>query len=160
MEKKNCCFTGHRVIPAAHLSALTAHLDAAIEAMYRYGCRDFYTGGAIGFDTLAAERVLCYRESHADVRLILMLPCRDQCTGWSAEDTAAYYRILNECDMYRYVSDAYDDRAMYRRNMELVGVSDACIAYVTRAASGAGQTLRAAEKSGLATVNLALRFAK
>lgn len=158
MEKKNCCFTGHRVIPPAHLSALPLHLDAAIEAMYRYGCRDFYTGGAIGFDTLAAERVLLYRKSHPDVRLILMLPCRDQCNGWSAEDTAAYHRILNECDMYRYVSDAYDSRAMYRRNMELVGVADACIAYVTRSASGAGQTLRAAERARLAVVNLATRF--
>ena len=158
MEKKCCCFTGHRSIPTAHLAALPMHIDAAIEAMYRYGCRDFYTGGAIGFDTLAAERVILYRESHPDVRLILMLPCRDQCRGWRAEDVATYNRILRECDMYRYVSDTYDSRAMYRRNMELVGVSDACIAYVTREASGAGQTLRAAERADLAIVNLATRF--
>jgi len=155
---KRCCFTGHRHIPAEHAALLPLHLDAAIDAMYRAGCRDFYTGGAVGFDTLAAERVIAFRRSHADVRLILMLPCRDQCNGWSAEDTAVYQAILGECDLYRYVSEAYHPRAMYRRNMELVGVADACVAYVTRAASGAGQTLRAAERAGLTVINLAMRF--
>ena len=158
MEIKRCCFTGHRRILPAHMAALPAHLDAAIDAMHKLGCRDYYTGGAIGFDTLAAERVILYRKTHPEVRLILMLPCRDQCSGWPAEDVAAYTRIMGECDLYRYVSEEYDDRAMYRRNMELVGVSDACIAYVTRAASGSGQTLRAAERAGLTVLNLAERF--
>ena len=158
MEIKRCCCTGHRRLPADHAAALPAHIDAALDALYRLGCRDFYTGGAIGFDTLAAQRVIRFRAGHPDVRLILMLPCRDQSRGWSAEDMTAYRDILAECDAYRYVSEEYDEHAMYRRNMEMVGVSDACIAYVTRSASGAGQTLRAAERAGLTVINLANRF--
>ena len=158
MEIKRCCFTGHRRIPPAHAQLLPAHIDATLDALYRLGCRDFYTGGAVGFDTLAARRVIAFRHTHPDVRLILMLPCRDQNRGWSAEENADYYEILSQSDAYRYVSEEYDSHVMYRRNMEMVGVSDVCIAYVTRPASGAGQTMRAAERKGLSVINLALRL--
>lgn len=158
MELKRCSFTGHRRIPPAHLAALPMHIDAALTAFYVMGCRDFYTGGAMGFDTLAAERTILFRKEHPDVRLILMLPCRDQCKNWPSEDVRRFGEILAECDAYRYVSETYDPRAMYRRNMELVGVADACIAYVNREKSGAGQTLRAARRAGLTVINLADRF--
>lgn len=158
MEIKRCCFTGHRALPGAKLAALTVQLDAALTGLYSLGCRDYYAGGAVGFDTLAALRVLEMRRAHPDVRLILMLPCRDQAKHWSAEDITVYRDILAACDAYRYVSEEYDSRAMYRRNMELVSVADACIAYVTRPQSGAGQTLRAAERAGLRVINLANRL--
>ena len=160
MEIKRCCFTGHRRIPPSHMHALPLHIDGALDAFYRVGCRDFYTGGAIGFETLAAERVVAYRETHPGVRLILLLPCRDQYKEWCAQDVRAYFDILNACDAYRYVSEEYDAQAMYRRNMELVGVAQACIAYVSREASGAGQTMRAAARAGLTVINLATRFAE
>lgn len=155
---QSCCFTGHRQIPAAHLPPLTVCLDAAIRALYAEGVRSFYAGGAMGFDTLAAERVLLLRERCPDVRLCLLLPCRTQCQGWPAEARARYQAVLRASDSYRYLRQDYSAEAMFHRNAMLVGLADACIAYATNPRSGAGQTLRAAEKKGCFTMNLATRI--
>ncbi len=151
---KGCAFTGHRGIPYAEEAVLIRALDAAIATVYGVGCRAFYAGGAVGFDTLAAERLLLFRERHPDVRLFLILPCRDQCRGWSDDDIRRYRAILDASDGYRYIRDAYDTAVMRDRNAALVEATDACIAYVTRAASGAGQTLRMAMRAGHIIINL------
>ena len=158
MTLRRCCFTGHRQIVPEDVEPLIHQLDAVLTALYSMGCRDFYAGGAMGFDTLAAERTIAFRNAHPDLRLILMLPCRDQCRGWPTQDRARFSEILHACDVYRYVSERYDSRAMYRRNMALVEVSDVCVTYVRRAASGAGQTMRAAQRAGRTVINLADRM--
>lgn len=154
-----CCFTGHRQIPIGELGPLTYHLDAALSALFREGCRYFYAGGAMGFDTLAASRVLLLRDKHPDVRLYLLLPCRDQTKGWPPQEQARFEEILARSDGFRYVQEEYSSSAMTARNRALVEEADACIAYLRRAASGAGQTVRAAEEKGIPVLNLASRFA-
>lgn len=154
---KSCCFTGHRQIPTGELAPLTAALDAALAEVYSEGYRAFYAGGALGFDSLAAERTLLLREKHPDVKLYLLLPCRDQSNGWAMEDAAHLYDLRARCDGYRYVNETYSSTAMYERNMALVASGELCIAYLRRYASGAGQTFRAAERAGLTLINLADR---
>ncbi len=150
-----CCFTGHRQLSAAEIPFLIKKTDAAIAALYGMGCRDFYAGGAIGFDTLAATRVLLFRETHPDVHLFLILPCRDQCRGWSEEEVRVYRALQNASDGYRYIRDRYDPQVMRDRNAALVAESEACIAYLVRPISGAAQTVRMAEKAGHLVINLA-----
>ena len=42
----------------------------------------FYgAGGALGFDTLAAQTVLDMKKEYPQLRLILVLPCEDQTRG-------------------------------------------------------------------------------
>lgn len=53
-----CCFTGHRRIPPEAIAPLRERLEAEIESLIRQGVRYFGAGGALGFDTLAAEAVL------------------------------------------------------------------------------------------------------
>ena len=55
---RTVCFTGHRQIDPAHAVLLPALLDAAIRELYGRGARVFRAGGAIGFDTVAALKVL------------------------------------------------------------------------------------------------------
>ncbi len=150
-----CCFTGHRQISPAEQPLLVRETDAAIAAVYGMGCRDFYAGGAIGFDTLAASRVLLFRQRHPDVHLYLILPCRDQCRSWSEEEICTYRDLQNASDGYRYIRDAYDPHVMRDRNAALVAESDACIAYLLRPISGAAQTVRMAKKAGHLVINLA-----
>ena len=158
MEIRTCAFTGHRDIPAHHLSQLSLQLDAAIAAFYGVGCRAFYAGGARGFDTLAAERVLLFRKRHPDVALHLLLPCRDQMRGWPSADVARAGAILRQADSVRYLQNDYTPAAMPARNRALIEAAEGCIAYVFREASGGGQTVRLAEKKGIPTLNLALRM--
>ena len=50
-----CCCTGHRVIDRAHRDNLPALLAAELRHLIKEGATTFLVGGAVGFDTLAAE---------------------------------------------------------------------------------------------------------
>ena len=160
MTIKTCAFTGHRDIPRAQLGQLTAHLDASLIAFYGMGCRAFYAGGARGFDTLAAERVMLFRKTHPDVTLHLILPCRDQMRLWSPSDAARAGAVLAAADSVQYLQKDYGPGVMAARNRALIAAADACLAYVTRPSSGSAQTLRFAEQKGIPTINLATRLSE
>jgi len=73
MRKNACCFTGHREIPPEDREPLRTALLSEIQRLYaEKGVTEFYTGGARGFDTMAAEAVLKIREA-LPVRLHLIL---------------------------------------------------------------------------------------
>jgi len=78
MKDQTCCFTGHRRIPASEYAALDQRLEAEIEALIHQGVRYFGAGGAQGFDTMAALAVLQLRTLYPHIRLILVLPCKNQ----------------------------------------------------------------------------------
>ena len=149
-----CSFTGHRVIPTQHLNAVIALLHREIAYAYEQGCRDFYCGGALGFDTLAAECVLSLKDRFRDIRLVMLLPCVDQDRMWNAAQRARYKRILSLADEVAYVCREYNDGCMRLRNMELVKSCRILIAYSGRVRSGAAQTVRMAEREGKIVRNI------
>lgn len=152
--KKNCAFTGHRQIKNEHKKKIIPLLVRAIEYAYSEGCRDFYAGGALGFDTLAAREVIRFRITHPDVRLILLLPCINQTERWSPAQVGFYDYVLSSADEVKYISEAYTDSCMRERNFALANAADIMIAYVGRGASGAAQTARFADNLGKTVYNL------
>ena len=154
MSFTSCSFTGHRKIEASRKGSLTELLERALNYAYSNGCRSFFAGGALGFDTLAAEAVIKFREKHPDVRLTLVLPCKDQDIRWNEGDRVVYKRILALADGVEYVSDVYYDGCMKKRNERLVELCDVLIAYVGRSFGGSAQTLRMAKASGKTVYNL------
>ncbi len=150
---RNCSFTGHRAIEIRHRSGIRAQIDLMVKTAYEGGCRDFYFGGAIGFDTLAAECVLEFRESHPDVTVNLVLPCRDQSSRWSTEDVQRYEAVLSRADSVECLSEFYYDGCMRVRNQRLVDIADVLIAYVGRDGSGTGQTVRMAKRKDIPILN-------
>ncbi len=155
MNDKICCFTGHRKIPDNDIIALPDALDAAISEFYEKGAREFRAGGAIGFDTLAALKVISFRRSHPDVRLSLILPCRDQDARWGEFDRETYRYTIESADSVIYTGDSYTKGCMHRRNRSLVSGSDFCIAYVKKEEGGSAYTLKLAVRAGLEIINLA-----
>ena len=155
MEFERCCFTGHRKLAPPLLPALCAQLDATLLALYNVGCRHFYAGGAMGFDTLAAERTLLLRNTYPSLALHLLLPCRGQTGGWPTAELFRYEALLAQCDSYQYISEQYSPSAMATRNHALVAHADVCVAFLQQEASGTGQTVRAAKKASLTVINLA-----
>ena len=149
-----CSFTGHRKIKEEHLENIRPLLLRTINYAYDEGCRVFYTGGAIGFDTLAAREVIRFRLTHPDVKLILCLPCVDQDLVWSEEQRAAYAHTLSSADEVIYARDTYTDGCMRERNFLLANKCDIMIAYVGRGNSGSSQTMRMADSMGKEIVNI------
>lgn len=88
-----CCFTGHRVLPKKDISKTKSCLKEKVQAAIRSGYYYFGTGGALGFDTLAAQTVLELKEEYKHIRLILVLPCKTQTRYWKQADIDEYERI-------------------------------------------------------------------
>ena len=152
---KICCFTGHRTVPPEIAPTLVRVLDTHLERLFAAGFTEFRAGGARGFDTLAALRVLALRVRHPECRLALILPCRDQAKLWKVRERALYDDILAHADSVRYVEEGYTSTCMYARNRALVDGSDLCIAYLTRNTGGTLYTCAYALKNRVELLNLA-----
>lgn len=148
------CFTGHRVMARQAALQLPTLLDKTIRSLYERGARTFRAGGAQGFDTVAALKVLELRDELPDIRLELILPCRDQTRGWDAASIRTYHYILAHADASRFLFDTYVEGCMLERDRHLVAGSDICVAFCTRNHGGTAYTFAHALRAGLEVINL------
>ena len=149
------CFTGHRTIPADETENLKSLLKTTIEIYIRRDFKYFITGGAVGFDSIAAECIAQLKQEGHNIYHILALPCRDQTTKWNdLRDLAFYKRMLGAADEVVYTSTMYSKGCMHTRNRFMVDNSSVCIAYKTSEKGGTAYTCKYAKKEGLQIVNL------
>lgn len=153
---KNVCFTGHRYIQNAE--KLSNDLTYIIELLIQKGTVNFFTGGAIGFDSIAAQKVIELRKNYPQIKLTLILPCyeEEQTLHWTNIQKNEFQRILLNADNVEYVSEHYFNGCMKKRNLRLVELADYCICYYNnkKSASGTGQTVRMALKKNITIINL------
>ncbi len=149
MKNLTCCFTGHRDVKAEDVPEIKKNISAEIESLIKRGIIYYGCGGALGFDTLAAETVLELKEKYNNIRLILVLPCRDQSDSWKSENKMKYDAIMKKADKVIYTSDKYYRGCMQKRNRHLVDHSCVCIAYVRKSCGGSVYTLKYANEKGL-----------
>ena len=157
MDKyKTCCFSGHRQICAEHFFRLPELMQDLLDTLVDKGFRRFKTGGAIGFDTLAALKCLELKKKYPEfnITLELCLPCRDQTTGWSEQDKSVYGFILARADKVNYEYESYTKGCMYARNRRLVDGSDVCITYLSSQKGGTAYTCSYAAEKGVRVINL------
>lgn len=146
------CFTGHRRIED---DLDREKLDRAIERAIEIGCDTFIFGGALGFDTLAAEIVLSKKKKYPNIKLHLYLPCRDQSSYWSYIDRLRYHNIREAADYVDEPSYKYFDGCMRTRNYKMVDNANICICYLNSTGrSGTAQTVRYALKRGMKVANV------
>lgn len=155
MREKTCCFTGHRQIPSEYLPAITKKLRDTLIFYIEQGYQYFGAGGALGFDTLAAQTVLNLKQRYPSIKLILVLPCKDQAARWSANDIEEYERIKTCTDKIVYTADRYFNGCMQKRNWHLVDHSSLCICYLTKQNGGTKYTVDYAITNGVSVVNIA-----
>ena len=157
--ERTVCFTGHRQISDTEYAPLMDALNAEIERQIQNGATTFRTGGALGFDTLAALSVLSLRRTYPHIRLELILPCPTQTKDWAKENAQLYGQIMEQADNARYVSPFYYKGVLQMRNRALVEGSDVCIAFLKHShGGGTAYTASYALKNGLELVNLAERL--
>ena len=71
MKETTCCFTGHRNLPEGERTRIEARLESAIAGFVQRGYRTFCAGGALGFDTLAAQTVLRLKGMYPDRKSVV-----------------------------------------------------------------------------------------
>ena len=155
MKERTACFTGHRTIPFLQRRKIEKRTEEALIEAIKQGYRFFGAGGALGFDTLAAQTVLRLRKTYPQIKLILVLPCLSQTRGWRPEDIAEYERIKAAADKVVYTSQEYTRDCMFKRNRHLVDNSSLCIAYLTENSGGTAYTVDYARSKGLIIRNVA-----
>lgn len=155
MRESACCFTGHRSLPGDTILEIVGNLDRETDRLIANGVTEFLSGGALGFDQIAASLVVAKKEMGKHIRLIFVLPCKDQDALWSEEQKKLYRSLLCEADEIRYIAEEYDDACMEKRNYYMVEHAAYCICALLWERSGAGQTVRYAREKGLRIINVA-----
>lgn len=153
------CFTGHRQLEDSELPALVMRLDAVIERMHVQGYRRFICGGALGFDMLAAERVIDYKKTHPDVHLAIAIPYAAQSKAWPVSEGRRYERIIYAADETHVLSRTYYKGCMLVRNRYMVDHSSYVICYLTQIKGGTASTVAYASKEGCPLLNIAMEDA-
>lgn len=153
-KEKTCCFTGHRKISKWKYGILKRKLMNTTEDLIKKGYVYFGTGGALGFDTMAAQTVLELKQVYNHIKLILVLPCPDQTICWNDRDIKVYEKIKKQCDKCVYVSDKYVNGCMHKRNRHLVDFSSVCVCYLRKETGGTAYTIRYGESKGINIIRL------
>lgn len=156
IKKHTCCFSGHRKISKSEILNVKQRLSEAIISAIKDGYCFFGTGGALGFDTLAAQTVLDLKKNYPNIRLILVLPCLSQTRNWKAADISKYERIKKKADKVVYISKEYTRDCMFKRNRHLVDNSSLCICYLKEQSGGTAYTVKYAIAHGLNVHNIVL----
>lgn len=156
MRQKTCCFTGHRDLPQKQLSAIKGQTAVAIgKLVTEHGVRYFGVGGAIGYDTLAAEVLFELKKIYPHIKVILVYPFEGFTSRWSAEQKATFAKLLPLYDKRVCVAKAASKESYLMRDRHLVDGSAYCIAYCTRATGGTAYTLRYAKEQRIHIKNIA-----
>ena len=155
MRSKTCCFTGHRKIASGQYDMIAERLEKTVENLIASGYCYFGAGGALGFDTMAAQTVLKLKKKHPHIRLILVLPCPSQAEFWQEADKEIYENIKSHADKVIYTSETYTRDCMFKRNRHLVDNSSVCICYLTEDKGGTAYTVNYAHKQQIQVINIA-----
>ena len=156
--QRSVCFTGHREVSENTVKLFNRLYTCLENLITTENATDFYAGGAVGFDTIAAKCVLSLREKYKDIRLHLVLPCPndEQTKGWSAGEKFDFRIILQRADSVEITSPSRTKDCMKIRNARLVEQADSfCVCYYDKTVkSGTGQTVGFAQKNGLTIINV------
>ena len=145
------CFTGHR--RDIHKN-IESKLDEIITVLCEDGFTYFGVGGAKGFDFLAAKSVLKAKETYKNIKLIVIVPCKDYYDSWQAEEKAEYFEILKHADKVKVLYDHYFKGCMLARNRHLVDSSSVCVYYKYVNSGGTAFTVNYATKKKLTTISV------
>ena len=134
-----CVFTGHRDLEE---NFDEDKLVQEIEKLILRGVTEFYNGMAMGFDLLAAEKVLFLKEKYPQIRLIACIPFPKQEKKFSDLDKARYAKILKNADEKVLLFDRYFDKCFLKRDEYMAERGEVMIAYCRRKTGGTAYTVR------------------
>ena len=153
-RKRTACFTSHRKIHMKDMRKIEKQLDKIIKKLYKKGVIFYGVGGSYGFDMLAEKAVIRARNRHNEIKLILVLPCKNQDKYWTEDNKAAFSEIKSQADKIVYTAENYTNGCMHKRNRHLVDFSGYCVAYLNENSGGTAYTVNYARENGLEIVNL------
>ena len=154
LRNQTCCFTGHRILTANEAAAILCKLDSILLPLIERKVRVFWLGGALGFDTLAAEHLLKLKQQYPQIVIYLALPFEEYRNRWSEAQKSRAAHIDMQADQIVYCSHTPSKSAFLQRNRYMVDRSCYCIAYCNHSTGGTAYTLHYAQRKGRIIQNL------
>lgn len=156
---RSCAFTGHRNMTDSEKKLACDLLKVRLaDLIDNHGTTEFYIGGALGFDTVAAVALSHLKKEgyEGKFRMTLVCPHHGQEDGWSEYDRSVYKTLLSYYDEVVTIADKYVNGCMKTRNQYMVDHAGMLIAYVdtARRRSGSVQTYNMAVRKGIPVVNM------
>ena len=126
-----------------------------VEHLYSQGYRTFYNGMSEGFDLLAASAVIACRWKYKDIRLVAVVPFRNQSARYEPLDKIQYNTLLEEADEVVILSESYYRGCFHRRNDYLIEYANIVIAYWDGIFKGGTfYTIKKAQRDNKQIINL------
>ena len=139
-KEYSCCFSGHRKLPSEQLGEIRERLRTEVIRLINVGVNTFYNGFASGFDTIAALTVNELKNEYQHIKLILVLPYRQE--------------INIQFDECICLAEKYRKGCFHIRNRYLVEHSKYCICYLTEDKGGTAYTVNYAKRQGSTIYNI------
>lgn len=154
-KRQSVAFTGHRSIYGSKRQELRISVDNTIIDLYESGYRNFINGMAMGFDLLAASAVIAMRKRFSDIKLIAVVPYRNQSERFSEYEQKRYQYVLQNADEVIVLRENFCNGCLLRRNDYLLAHSSGLVAYYNgKQKGGTFYTIRKANESGMPVINL------
>ena len=153
-REKTCSFTGHRSIPNNEIKRIKSQLRETVKSLIDKGYTYFCSGGAIGFDMLAAETVLSLKRKNPQIQLFLILPCRGQDRYWTLGQKLSFQKLIHQADRVIFTGETYEKGCMHVRNRYLVDHSSVLVAYLEKDSGGTKYTVDYAIKNFVPVIRL------
>lgn len=153
MKEKTCCFTGHRDI-IENECTVRADLKTEVIKLIERGVIYFLSGGARGFDTIAAECILELKENYPHIKLVLIIPCANHNKGWNVVDKRRYNNVEEMSDKVEILSQHYYRGCMHTRNRYMVDNSSYCLCYLRKVSGGTAYTEKYAQQKKLRVIHI------
>lgn len=143
-------------MPPKEIPLIYERTKSIVLELARNGVKYFGVGGAIGFDTLAAQLLMQLRDNEAqNIKIILVCPFPEFTSKWTVEQQKMFGLMYSKYDKVVYVDQVGSREAYLKRDRHLVDCSRYCIAYCTRDYGGTAYTVRYAQKHGVQVFNTA-----
>lgn len=158
MREQTCCFTGHRNIPSKDIPIIMRRTEEQIRSLIKEnGVKYFGVGGALGYDTLAAQLLMNLRDKDKlDIKIILVAPFPDFTSKWTPDQQDTFKLMLPKYNKRVYTDTVGSREAYLKRDRHLVDCSRYCISYCTRNYGGTAYTVNYARKQGVQVFNTAM----
>ena len=160
--ENSCCFTGYRSEKFdfklskddPRYKDFCSRLMGAVNNLIAKGCTQFYTGMATGFDIEAAEYIALIKKLNKNIRLIAVIPFKDQEKGWNEEWKRRYFDLLDCADETIMLNEKYEKWAFSQRNKYMVDRCRYVITYFDGKSGGTASTVNYAFKNCREVINI------
>ena len=156
----NCFISGHRDLPPELVHDIIRFTGEQILRVTERGVRNYYAGGAVGFDMIASLLILkVKRDYYRHIKLHIILPCPSYGhRQWSTESERDHYmNIINNADSVQTTASNFYNGVFLARNRQLVDCgSDIGIVYAEpgHTTGGTYSTIKYAQSIGTEIINI------